>query len=320
MTAIRHNFGQLARRLRARQAPLILMYHRVADVALDPWKLAVHPDNFAAQMRVLAKERQPVSLDWMVQELIAGRRHQGTVAVTFDDAYRDVLQNAKPVLEEMNIPATVFVVSGALGKQHGFWWDRLANAVLTLKRMPDAIELSFITYSDRHAVEAIRASGNITSLHLRLWEIASQLDTIDEREAAIDEVQNAFGITDMPSVPVMSREDIGTLVEGGLITVGAHTTSHPMLSSLKRSEQRAEMQESRQFLEELVGQDVPRLAYPFGDFDSRSEDIARELGFAYAVSTQPGTVKYAGNLFRLARYDMRNWTGPQFRRKLKWFN
>jgi peptidoglycan/xylan/chitin deacetylase (PgdA/CDA1 family) len=308
------------RRLRGRNNPVILMYHRIADVPVDPWKLAVHPDNFAAQMRVLAKHRKPVPLDWMIAELRAGRRHPGTVAITFDDAYRDVLENAKPVLAELNIPATVFVVTGALGKPNGFWWDRLAAAVLSLQTMPESLDLSFLLHGDRDAVEAIRRNGNVAALHMKLWAIVNLLDTVEDREAAVDEAHAKLATADPPPAPVMTPEDLHDLVDGDLITVGAHTVSHPSLPRLTMAEQRAEIGESRQYLETLLGRKIQSLAYPFGDFDSRSEDVARALGFDYAVSTQPGTVKYVGNIFRLARYDMRNWNGHQFKRKLNWFN
>ena len=43
------------------------------------------------------------------------------VVVTFDDGYVDVLETAYPLLARYEIPATVFVVSGCLGKR--FWWD-----------------------------------------------------------------------------------------------------------------------------------------------------------------------------------------------------
>src|SRR3990167_5893285 len=120
-----------ARRLLAGPQPAILMYHRVAQPQADPWGLAVSPTNFAAQMRALKRLRRPVSLDEMAQRLANGALERGMVAISFDDAYRDVLTNAKPVLQDLGIPATVFVVTGKLGDERGFWWDRLAAAVLS---------------------------------------------------------------------------------------------------------------------------------------------------------------------------------------------
>ena len=53
---------RLARRLRPRPArPLILMYHRVAALRVDPWELAVRPDRFAEQLDVLRRTRVPLA-------------------------------------------------------------------------------------------------------------------------------------------------------------------------------------------------------------------------------------------------------------------
>src|SRR5207245_14546 len=58
----------------------------------------------------------------------AGRSIRGLAAISFDDGYRGVLRHALPVLRQLGLPATVFVVAGALARTEPFWWDRLAGA------------------------------------------------------------------------------------------------------------------------------------------------------------------------------------------------
>ncbi|MGH9892192.1 MAG: polysaccharide deacetylase family protein, partial [bacterium] len=98
------------RRLSARRdiLPVILIYHRVADVKSDPWGLAVSPANFRDQMRMLGEQHLCISLGDLVQALAGGRLPAGKVCITFDDGYSDNLLNAKPILEECAIPATFF--------------------------------------------------------------------------------------------------------------------------------------------------------------------------------------------------------------------
>jgi peptidoglycan/xylan/chitin deacetylase (PgdA/CDA1 family) len=62
-------------------------------------------------MRMLQKIGKPVSLSGALSDLSAGLN----IAVTFDDAYQSVLENALPILQARNIPAAVFVPSGCLG-------------------------------------------------------------------------------------------------------------------------------------------------------------------------------------------------------------
>ncbi len=97
------------RRLRDRFAldGLILLYHRVTDVDSDPWSLCVTPDHFAEHLEVLRKYTHPMRLQQLAQGLYRRQRAGRPVAITFDDGYADNLQNAKPLLERYDIPATV---------------------------------------------------------------------------------------------------------------------------------------------------------------------------------------------------------------------
>src|ERR1051325_11256188 len=92
-------------------APVILMYHRIADPKCDPWGLAVAPSSFDQQMRALRTHRCPLSLDEFVERLERGSLPRLAVAVHFDDGYADTVLAAKPVLEEHAVPATVFITT-----------------------------------------------------------------------------------------------------------------------------------------------------------------------------------------------------------------
>lgn len=307
---------RLARGIAGRADPVILMYHRVADVPVDPWGLAVTPARFAAQMRALKRMRTPVPLDHMIERLLAGKLDKGAVAVTFDDAYRDVLTNALPVMREHGIPATVFVVTGKLGDERGFWWDRLAGAVLG-GVLPAALPpFRFADDEARRGIGQAWRDRDQSTLHMRLWSLIRILPP-GAREEAVDTVCTAFG-GNPTMAPVMSREELDALIADGLISLGAHCVTHPSLPSLSDEEQRQEIGESRATLEAMMGHPIRRLAYPFGDYDERSMNIARDLGFDYAVSVETGPVRDPATRFRLPRHDIKNWTGAEFAHRLRW--
>ena len=105
-----------------RRIPLVLMYHRVADVAVDPNSLAVPPRRFTAQMAWL-KRRGLRGV--AVRELVAALRSgtgRGLVGITFDDGYADLVEAVPGVLRRFGFTATVFVVSGRIGGVSD--WDR----------------------------------------------------------------------------------------------------------------------------------------------------------------------------------------------------
>lgn len=68
---------------------------------------------FEKQMNTLQKKGHPISLNEGLTELKSGYN----IALTFDDAYQNVLQNALPVLKAKNIPAAIFVPAGCLGSR-----------------------------------------------------------------------------------------------------------------------------------------------------------------------------------------------------------
>lgn len=72
-----------------------------------------HKTKFERQMNTLLKKGIPVSLDSNLNMLGKGTN----IAVSFDDAYQSILQNALPVLRAKNIPATIFVPSGYMGQK-----------------------------------------------------------------------------------------------------------------------------------------------------------------------------------------------------------
>lgn len=71
--------------------------------------LSTYPEQFGSQMEYLAASGIPVVPLAKVQKL------PGSVALTFDDGFRNLRQHALPVLERYRLPATVFVVSRHCG-------------------------------------------------------------------------------------------------------------------------------------------------------------------------------------------------------------
>ena len=111
------------------KVPLILMYHRVAKAAADPWKLAVPPGLFDEQLKLLGDSRLVLPL------LDFGRLHQrgdlpaNAIAITFDDGYACNALVAAPLLEKYRLPATIFVTTGLISSDKEFWWDALLHIV-----------------------------------------------------------------------------------------------------------------------------------------------------------------------------------------------
>ena len=103
----------------------VLYYHRVGPFAPGAErKMNVEPDRFRDQMKHVAQKYRVVPLD----EVLAGATGN-VAAVTFDDGYRDLMTHAVPVLRDLRIPATFFVVAGAVGAKDA--WYKGEQEVMT---------------------------------------------------------------------------------------------------------------------------------------------------------------------------------------------
>ena len=98
----------------------MFLYHRVSD---DSDALALKPAKFRAQMEHLAAEGYS-ALDAVtaLDLLYAGELEPKHVALTFDDGFKDVEENALPVLTELGFTATVFVATEVIDGTARYLW------------------------------------------------------------------------------------------------------------------------------------------------------------------------------------------------------
>lgn len=116
---------------------------------------------------------------------------------------------------------------------------------------------------------------------------------------------------------IMELSQIREMADQGF-QIGSHTLSHPHLTRLNDAALREELLGSKHRLEDLLGHGVTSLAYPYGDYDQRVAEMAREAGYNNAVSTRLGTVTDNCNRFEIPRINIR-WNSilPLFKRKIQ---
>jgi peptidoglycan/xylan/chitin deacetylase (PgdA/CDA1 family) len=127
------------------------------------------------------------------------------------------------------------------------------------------------------------------------------------------------GSEDMETTRPLARDELTRLGDDGLIEIGAHTVSHPVLSRLAHPQQREEVVLSKETLEEALGRPIASFAYPYGaheDFDDVTVDVVREAGFHRACTTLSGRLGGGTDPYRLPRFLVRDWTADELERRL----
>jgi peptidoglycan/xylan/chitin deacetylase (PgdA/CDA1 family) len=106
--------------------------------------------------------------------------------------------------------------------------------------------------------------------------------------------------------------DLALLAQDQLVSVGAHSVTHPMLSRLPVDRQCDEIEGSKRHLEEALNLPVREFAYPHGDYSRATQEIVRDAGFTSACATNSGPVHSGTDLFALPRLHVYDLAGEEF--------
>ena len=322
---------------------LVLIYHRVADLFSDPQLLAVRRRNFKDQMAVLSSRYHTVAVTELVDAIHGNSVKDGTVAVTFDDGYSDNLFNAKPILEEYGVPATVFVTSGYVGQDREYWWDELDRLLLQPGVLAEKLTLEIdgnplsatIAPSEEYSEEQYGRlrSWNVllecpTPRHRLYMSLCERLRPLGAsvREDALEQLRAwaASDTTARCSHRPMTAEELRQLRRGALVDIGAHTQHHSLLAAQSLEGQRVEILGGKRDLEELCGCDIKTFSYPFGGKTTYSRgtvEIVQQSGFTGACANFLGRVRSNTDPLQLPRCLVRDWGGGEFKRIIDgWFH
>ncbi len=114
--------------LRRQYVVPIAMYHSV-NPQENPFiqRLIVYPETFQRQMRFLKEKRYNVVALESLADLIKNQKNipPRTIAITFDDGYKDNYINAFPILKKYNLPATIFIIVNEMGRPDRLSWEEI---------------------------------------------------------------------------------------------------------------------------------------------------------------------------------------------------
>jgi len=337
---LRH-YAHLARHYMQPKAA-VLMYHQIAEPATDVWDLAVSPAHFEQQLRVLKQMGTVVSSTELSERLHLGTLKRRSIAITFDDGYLDNYLQARPLLTRYQLPATFFIVSDNLGLDQEFWWDELAGIFLESEYLPPSLALvlpggdhlganlqpeQHLTPALRQQHQQWRASEHApptlrAALFYKLWQQLRPLPA-PAQQACLQQLRTWAGWPPgaRSAYRTVALDQLRELHSSPLFTIGAHTATHPALASHPVALQQAEVAAGRQALHQALGQQPMVLAYPYGNYNSETIEMAAQLGFTAAFTTDAQLVTTASLLHKLGRFQVNNWNGDEFKRRLThWFS
>jgi peptidoglycan/xylan/chitin deacetylase (PgdA/CDA1 family) len=275
---------------------MVLLYHRV-NPDNDPFFPALSVKAFDAQMSYLAANFQVLSLTEIINRIRQGLGiPSGTVAVTFDDGYRDNYIYAHPILNKYNCPATLFTATSYIGTEKLMWNDKLAMAIKF------SSQKSITVPGSKHTISLVSVAEKVAGLK----HILEALKLLDEPEklGLVEEILKRLDNKQRKSEPLMlSWNELKQMAYEGW-EVGSHTANHVILTRVPFCQAKEEIRSSGSMLERELDRPIRLFAYPNGkpgDFDLPIKAFLRDAGYIGALTTVDRLNAQDVDLFEIGR-------------------
>ena len=274
----------------------VLLYHRVCDLPLDMWGLAIKPEVFERHIRFYKENYNILRFDEDWSEV-----QEPSLVLTFDDGYADNLQYALPILEKYQVPATIFVSSGNIGTDREFWWDELERIIFYNNKN----EYYFRPNGEHFPITTNREKEKACQ-RIRLF-----LKNLLPKER--DEfLKGMMGELDADSLPrpinrSVNEKELRKLASSPYITIGGHTVTHNMLSAESKEQQEWEIITSKSKIEDIIDNEITVFSYPFGgcdDINGHSIESVKKAGYKRAATTSVGLVGTGTEPYTIPRNSM----------------
>lgn len=281
---------------------IIIMLHRVNSVSSERINsneyLKLPPDLLEKLILMYQKAGfEFISLDTLYQKIVNKHSSKPFVVFTLDDGYIDNYTIAYPILKKYNVPFCIYVATDFPDRKAELWWYaledfllensevKLANGIVLQTKTKKQKELAFCE------IRKILLSKRGVDVSTALRSVISSFDIDIQRYVRTE---------------AMSWNQIEELSKDSLCTIGGHTVSHPVLSSLDENEVYREIKEGVELLSNHISKPIEHFAYPFGSRNEASEreySIAELFGFKTITTTINGTISVRkSRLNQLTRY------------------
>jgi peptidoglycan/xylan/chitin deacetylase (PgdA/CDA1 family) len=298
----------------------IFMLHRVS--VFEPNKLypnenmKVTPlflEKFILQLRENGYEF--ISLDRLYEILINDESVENNVIFTFDDGYADNYDIAYPILKKYNVPFTVYVTTSFIEKKAVLWWYILEDLIINNDKLVVSKGMVFNCSTQKEKIDSFFKLRKVI-LAFNDADFIGQFNRLFQNYK-IDLYAKTIELT-------MTWEQIKSISEDPLCTIGGHTKNHYALNTLSRDVIHEEILAANKMIEKNIEKKIEHFAYPFGgrnEVGKREFEIVNDLKFKTTTTTRRGNIykEHKGYLQCLPRimltekFNIENMN--QFRRK-----
>jgi peptidoglycan/xylan/chitin deacetylase (PgdA/CDA1 family) len=287
---------------------VIFMMHRVlpssTHKAFSPNKyLAITPDFLEETIDLVrALGVEIVSLDKAYQYIMTQNKQRFAV-FTFDDGFKDVLENAYPVFKRKEAPFTLYIPSAWPGGDGFLYWSLLERIIAVNDEIFNTAPAFSPIIKCKTLAEKQRCFHQLSDYFSQKKDPSQDPDL----RKLLESYSNNH--RDYCRREIMDWEEIRTLGQDDLVTIGAHSVNHSIFQKLTNTELAFELNHAKEKIEDELQRPCQHLAYPFGDklaIQKREIEAAAKAGYKTATTTRKGVIQpeHKENLMALPRVHL----------------
>jgi peptidoglycan/xylan/chitin deacetylase (PgdA/CDA1 family) len=290
----------------------IIMYHGVSTTNSIYNKRHTLKKHFINHILFLKKYCNIISLDDFLSKKFNPKKIN--VAITFDDGYWNNYSIAKPILEELKIPATFFI-TGINNMNESYLWADFVDIIaknnlpnLTIKN--ELFELTNGQYFNK--------TRNCT-LHHFIKNIDANYDTkqILYQNISDKKINKFFNDSNKEFWKMMSDNEISETSKSKFIAIQSHAYYHNNLGAIDMKSAVKELKNSKKYLENITQKNIDTIGFPDGSYTREllvecnniglSKQLAAE-GFLFSEDLYDENISDRKGMYNIGSYQNQLYT------------
>jgi len=284
----------------------ILLYHGVTDQKNSGIRnyqgKHLAEEEFYHQMDFVNKFCSPLSIDdWVNIQNRPKEIPDFPTIISFDDGFKNNLEIAAPILDNFSIPSIFYISSGMIDSHEMFWVDKIEDCI------ESSAKNNITIYLDSPEKFSLDSFENKIKALLQIKSFC-KLASNSTKNAIIDELSEQTDVIpskdNQKNYQTLSWNDLKILNKNVLFTIGGHTHSHSIMSSLEDDELNKEISQCMESIALNLTMQVKHFSYPEGQlhhFNAKVIALLKEKGIICCPSAVNGINKFTEDLFTLKR-------------------
>jgi peptidoglycan/xylan/chitin deacetylase (PgdA/CDA1 family) len=276
---LRSEFGMNKEKFQKARGARIVVYHGICQTHHTRFNsIFLKLKTFETHLRFYKKYFHVISLNEFYNQQFNEERFN--ICISFDDGFANNYKYVLPLMQKYQMPATFFITA-----IRGAGYDVLWNDILALSKKYGPASLQFYNeqfYKNKHGDYVSKLNGKY------LKDLLRETD-FDKKAEMIKLLESKIPVADRKREEdywlQMTKEEIKMFSQSQLVTIGCHGYYHNDLSKISIDKARVEITNSKKFIENITGEEIDAIAFPYGTYSRSVVAESKAAGFTKLLAT-----------------------------------